>query len=201
MDVIQENHKRYSERKALYKSYGYGIDEERVFIVDKAQPLHGDILEAGTGKGHFTLALAKQGYRFTTFDISEEEQRLAKFNLKYFGLEKQVNFKIENAEYLNFKNAGFDIIFSANMLHHLVNPYKVIDEFIRVLSFEGKIVLSDFTREGFEIVDKIHAIEGRVHEVNKTTLCDIENYLLNKEFRIQKSRSRFQEVLIAYHKI
>jgi len=196
-----ENHKLYLERKALYKSFGFDIDKERDFIIEKAQPVYGDILEAGTGKGHFALSLARAGYDFTTFDISETEQAFAKLNLRYFGLEKKVIFRIENGENLSFEDKSFDVIFAVNILHHLINPYKVIDEFIRVLSFEGKIVISDFTREGLEMLDKIHALEGRVHEVSKTMLSDIEIYLLKKGFGIKEHKSRFQEVLIAYRRI
>jgi len=200
-EELLANHKRYLERKALYSSLGYDIDKERAFILDKAQPLYGDILEAGTGKGHFALELAKAGYCFTTFDISESEQAFAKLNLKYFGLETKAVFYIENGENLSFKDKSFDIIFVVNILHHLINPYKVIDEFIRVLSFEGKIIISDFTKEGLEIVDKIHALEGKIHEVSKTTLSDIESYLVNKGFRTKQHKSKFQEVLIAYIQI
>lgn len=194
-----ENHQRYLERKALYKSYGCDVDKEREFIIAKAQPLYGDILEAGTGKGHFALSLAKQGYRFTTFDISEEEQNFAKLTLKYFGLENLVDFRIEDGERLSFEDKIFDMVFSVNTLHHLVNPHKVIDELIRVLSFEGRIILSDFTLEGFRLMDKIHKSEGNIHQVSKTTLTDIEKYLFNKGFKIQKANSQFQEVLVAYH--
>jgi len=67
---VLENHKRYLERKALYSSLGYNVDRERTFILEKARPLYGNILEAGTGKGHFALELARAGYKFTTFDIS-----------------------------------------------------------------------------------------------------------------------------------
>jgi ubiquinone/menaquinone biosynthesis C-methylase UbiE len=172
-EAVIENHKRYLERKSLYKNFGYDIDKERAFTIEKAQPIYGKILEAGTGKGHFALALAKEGYKFTAFDISEEEQGFAKLNLKYFGLVHLVDFCIENGEHLRFKNKNFDVIFSVNTIHHLLNPYKVIDELIRVLSFKGKLVLSDFTKEGLEIMDKIHASEGRVHEVSKATLFDI----------------------------
>jgi hypothetical protein len=83
----------------------------------------------------------------------------------------------------------------------LVNPYKVLDELIRLLSFEGKLVLSDFTKEGMALMDKIHASEGNKHEVCKTTLSDIEKYLLTKDFRIGKASSKLQEVLIAYHQL
>jgi len=195
--AVIENHRKYLERKALYKSFGYDIDKERAFIIEQAQPIYGAILEAGTGKGHFALALAKQGYKFTTFDISEEEQGFAKLNLKYFGLDRLVDFRIENGEYLSFKDKSFDIIFSVNTLHHFTNPYKVMDEFIRVLSLGGKIVLSDFTKEGLLIMDKIHAAEGKEHEVSKTTLSDMNKYLTGKGFRTERRRNNFQEVLIA----
>lgn len=200
-EELLTNHKRYLERKALYSSLGYDIDKERAFILKKAQPLYGDILEAGTGKGHFALALAKEGYRFTTFDISETEQAFARMNLRYFGLDKQVDFRIENGESLSFPDKSFDIIFSVNTLHHLTNPYGVINELLRILSFEGKLILGDFSREGLALMDKIHAGEGGKHEVSAVTLTDIERYLIEKGFKISKATSKFQEVLIAYHQL
>lgn len=196
---VLENHKRYLERKALYKSFGCDIDKERAFIIEKAQPLYGDILEVGTGKGHFALALAKEGYRFTSVDISEEEQKFAKLNLRYFGLEKSVDFRIENAEHLSFKDKSFNVIFAINTLHHLINPFTVIDDLIRIVTFEGKIILSDFTKEGLDLIDKIHQSEGRKHEVSKITLADIKRYLEDKGFMMTKASSKFQEVLIACH--
>jgi len=195
--AVIENHKKYLERKSLYKSFGYDVDKERAFIIEKARPFHGKILEAGTGKGHFAFALAKEGYKFTTFDISEEEQKFAKLNLKFFGLDHLADFRIENGEQLSFKDKSYDVVFSVNTIHHLLNPYQVIDELIRVLSFEGKLVLSDFTKDGLKVMDKIHASEGNKHEVSKITLLDIEQYLITKGFRISKVNSRFQEVLIA----
>jgi len=200
-DELLANHKRYLERKALYSSLGYDVDKERAFILEKAQPLYGGILEAGTGKGHFALELAKAGYSFTTFDISETEQAFAKLNLRYFGLDKQVDFCIENGESLSFQDKSFDVIFSVNTLHHLTNPYTVIAEFLRMLSFEGKLVLSDFTKKGLRLMDKIHASEGNKHEAGKTTLADVERYLAEKGFRVVKASSTFQEVLIAYHQL
>lgn len=198
---ILENHQRYLERKALYASFGCDVDKEREFIIKKSQPLYGDILEAGTGKGYFALSLAKQGYCFTTFDISVQEQNFAKLTLKYFGLDNLATFRVENGEHLSFENGMFDIIFFINTLHHLVNPYKVVDELIRVLSFEGKFILSDFTLEGFRLMDAMHKKEGNIHKVSTITIMDIEKYLTGKGFKIEKHKSEFQEVLIAYHQL
>ena len=194
---VIENHKKYSERKALYKSLGYDVDKERDFILQQAKPVYGKILEAGTGKGHFTLALAKAGYKFVTFDISADEQRFAKLNIAYFGFQKQVDFRIENGEHTSFSEGSFDTVFSINVLHHLRNPYQVLDELIRLLSQNGKLILADFTKEGFKIMDKIHALEGNKHEVGKIKLIDAQAYLREKCFLVRSIQSMYQHVLIA----
>jgi len=194
---VIENHKKYLERKALYKSLGYDVDKERGFILEQAKPVYGRILEAGTGKGHFALALAKAGYSFVTFDISPEEQRFAKLNIAHFGFQKQVDFKIENGERTSFADGSFDTVFSVNVLHHLRNPYQVIDDLIRLISSRGKLILADFTEEGFKVMDKIHGLEGNVHEVGKVGLADAESYLTKKIFSVKKSKSVYQCVLVA----
>jgi len=195
--AISKNHKAYLQRKSLYKSFGYDVDREREIIVKKAGVFYGKILEAGTGKGYFALALAKKGYKLTSFDISKQEQVCARLNLKYFGLDKQVKLRIENGENLSFSNNSFDVIFSVNALHHLAHPYRVVDELIRVLSLSGKIILSDFPAKGFKMMDKIHKLEGKKHETGKAKLKDINRYLRDGGFSVKSGKSEYQEILIA----
>jgi len=194
---VVENHKKYLKRKALYKSFGYDVAKEGGFILKQGELLYGKILEAGTGKGHFALALAKAGYSFVTFDISAQEQRFAKLNIAQFGFEKQVDFRIENGERTSFSDGSFDVIFSVNVLHHLRNAYQVIDELIRILSPKGKVILDDFTEGGFKVMDKIHGLEGNTHEVGQVSLPDAEAYLIKKGFSVMKAQSVYQCVLVA----
>ena len=194
---ILDNHKRYLERVALFKSYGYDVEKERNFIVEQAKPLHGRILEAGTGKGYFALALAQEGHPFVTFDISAEEQRFARLNLAYFGFENLADFRIENAECTSFPDCSFDMIFSVNVLHHLCKPYQVVEELIRILSPDGKLLIADFTEHGFKIIDRIHALEGNTHEVGEIFLSDVESFLIKKGFSVTKTKSMIQDVLVA----
>ncbi len=194
---IKENHKRYLERNALFKKYGYDVDREREFILAAAKPITGKVLEAGTGKGHFSLALARAGHTFTTFDVAPDEQRFAKLNIAYFGFEKQVDFRIADAEHTGFTNQAFDVIISVNVLHHLERPYKVLDEFMRILSVRGKIVIADFTAAGFAIVDKIHADEGHVHMNGKMTIDQAASYFMIKGFSVKRTASAHEAVLIA----
>lgn len=194
---ITDNYCRYLERQALYKSFGYGVEKERDFILAAAAPIRGRIIEAGTGKGHFALALAKAGHSFVSFDISAQEQYFAGLLLEYFGLRERADLRIENGERTSFPAGAFDTVFSVNVLHHLSNPYLVIDELIRLVSPGGRLVLADFTPEGFKVMDKIHSLEGNVHETGKVGMAEAETYLVNMEFSIGKVSSVYQTVLVA----
>ena len=197
-EKVVENHKKYLERIDFFKSFGYDIWKERDFILEKSLPLDGMILEAGTGKGHFAIALAQKGYHFTCVDISEEEQKYAKMNVEYFGLQEHIDFKIANAEQLNFEDRSFDAVFAINMAHHLSNPYKVVDEFARVVKRTGKIVVSDFSRKGLDLVSKVHKSEGRVHPEGGAAIDGISAYLVEKGFKTENYKTVFQETVIAY---
>ncbi len=191
------NYQRLCEWKEYRLRFGYDIDAECDFILTRAKSLDGTILEAGTGKGHFTVALARQGYAFTTFDISPEEQHFARLNVRYWRLEHLVHFLIEDGEHLSFADASFDVVVSVNVLHHLENPWQVMKEIVRVLSPTGKIVLSDFTEEGFALIQKIHAGEGKQHPRGTVTMRAVGAFLQKAGFALKTTCSRHQDVLLA----
>lgn len=193
---ILENHKKYLERIEFYRSFGYDLEKERDFILDKSLPISGDILEIGTGKGHFALALAKRGFVFTSIDISEEEQRVARLNIQYYGFEDRVVFKIEDARVLSFPDRSFDLIFSINVFHHLKEPEAALGEMARLLRPSGKIVLSDFNAKGLEIINACHTSEGKVHDHFKHDLDDARDYFIKKKFDVEEFQSKVQRVVI-----
>jgi len=194
---VLENHEKLVERERLYLKYGYDYEKERTRILEKAGTFSGKILEAGTGKGYFAITLARKECRFTSFDISREEQEIARLNLKYHGLDHLACLRVENGEKLSFKNKSFATIFSVNTLHHLASPFQVIDELIRVLSLKGKLVLSDFNEKGFAIMDAIHAAEGRIHERGTCGIAGVVPYLEAREFKVKKSETDAQSILVA----
>jgi hypothetical protein len=57
--------------------------------------------------------------------------------------------------------------------------------------------LSDFNNKGFAILDKIHAHEGRRHEVGIGTMNEIKAKLIECGFRLKEYRSEIQDVLVA----
>jgi ubiquinone/menaquinone biosynthesis C-methylase UbiE len=194
---VLENHKKYLERVSFYRSKGYDLEKERDFILDKSLPISGEILEIGTGKGHFALALARRGYDFTSIDISVQEQEIAMLNLRYFGLEKQVVLKVENAASMSFPGQSFNAIFSINVFHHLETPQAVLGEITRLLHNGGKVVLSDFSDKGLEIINACHTAEGRTHDYFKHCINEAKEYFIMKGFRTSEYQSQVQKVLIA----
>jgi len=198
-DQVEDLQAAYRQRVEKYRYFGCDIEGERRFIIEKAYPISGRMLEIGTGKGYLTLALAKRKFCFVSVDISAEEQKIARLALESLGLEKNVDFQVADAEKLNFKNKSFDVIISANVIHHFLNPYAVVDELMRLVSLTGKVVLSDFTEQGFMLVDKIHQQEGKRHSVGNVGLQQIIEYLSDKKYFVDKFQNKFQEGIIICH--
>ena len=66
-------------------------------------------------------------------------------------------------------------------------------------STNGKIILSDFNEEGFEMMDNIHSGKGGRHEAGKVTLDEISDYLENKGFGIRKHQREIQDIVVAHY--
>ena len=110
----------------------------------------------GTGKGYFTEVLAEEGFSVASIDLSIEDQQIARLNMEYGALTDRVEFYIMDAERMSFSDKQFDTVVSVNVVHHLQRPFCVLDEMIRVLQPFGKIVLADFTQEGFRLILGAH---------------------------------------------
>ncbi|MDB4303773.1 class I SAM-dependent methyltransferase [Desulfosarcina sp.] len=156
----QESYKEYRQRQDFYQSFGVKGDEAYKFIIDHAELYNGTVLEIGTGKGYFTLELARCGLTVMSIDILEESQQKAEALLRYFSLSEDVSFQLEDATRLSFSPHFFDAVVSVYALHHMTHPEDCLKEMIRVVKPSGKIIISDFNENGFLLVDKIHKARG-----------------------------------------
>jgi ubiquinone/menaquinone biosynthesis C-methylase UbiE len=189
---------RYLARQVAYKKSGCDPQGESWFVIEKALPLDGAILEVGSGQGYFARNLAERGYHLTGVDPCADDIAIARWNLERAGVSSMVDLKVAGGERLPFSDHVFDVIFSVKVLHHLQSPFKVIDEMLRVVSPAGKIVISDFSEDGFSLVEKIHQMEGETHPRLGVPLFDVKKYLLGKDCAVEHERTRWQETLIAY---
>lgn len=192
---IEENKKKFLERVSLYRSYGYDQVKSREFFVQKASPIKGDILEIGTGKGYLTTLLAKKAENIITVDISKEEQHLAALNAAAEGILDRIIFNICDAAKLPYSDNRFDLVISANAFHHFENSFAVLQEMIRVC--KKKLVITDFNKEGFEIIRKIHRDEGREHEEQHGDFGIVGVYLKEHGFSVKRFEEYCQVVYVA----
>lgn len=190
---------RYFARQIVYKKHGCDPQGESWFILERSLPLEGRILEVGSGQGYFAMGLAERGFRIVGVDPCADDIAIARWNLEQRDLASLVELQVANGDSLPFPEHSFEVIFSVKVFHHLISPFKVVDEMIRVLASGGKIVISDFSEEGFSLVERIHReIEGKPHPRSGVALVEVKKYFVDKGLGVQHERTRFQETLIAY---
>lgn len=196
----RDSHSCLVARNAIYRRYGYDVHRSISFVLSKALPLSGHVLEIGTGKGRFLAALLQDAPRVTTVDLNPTEQRVARSNTAYEKPPGRVTFRIADAGHLPWKAGTFEAVVSMNALHHIRNLYRVVHEAIRVVRPSGKIVLADFNRNGFSAMDKIHRQEGRVHDRVRYRIRDLVAQFTARGWAAVVSSGDCQNVLVAVRK-
>ncbi len=161
--VMRASRARLEERDAVFRAHGYDPARAAAFILDQALPLPGRLLEIGTGQGRFLAALLARVPRVTTVDIDPDEQHRARLNVAAAHPPGRARYVIADAARLPWPDRSFHGVISVNALHHFGEISRVVDEILRVVKKDGKIVLADLNARGLSILAAIHAGEGRVH--------------------------------------
>jgi ubiquinone/menaquinone biosynthesis C-methylase UbiE len=157
-------------RTAYYASLGYDRLAAASFILDEAGPLDGPVLDVGTGMGITARALAARGLDVVTVDTNAHDQEVAAFLTDRAELSARIRFMVTSAAALPFPDGHFGAAVAVDVLHHLEGGRPALAELARVVRPGGTVVLADFSREGFEMVARVHESEGRVHPEGPVTM-------------------------------
>ena len=87
------------------------------FLESRADGKH--ILEYGCGQGSHSMFLAHRGALVTGIDISEVAIEQSRQSARSEQLDEETNFRVMNAESLEFDDDTFDLICGTAILHHL----------------------------------------------------------------------------------
>ena len=161
---LDESREYRKMRNDQFRDHGIGRDGMTVFIVDTVEPLPGRVLDIGTGKGFMAVELARRGADVTTVDMSEKELKAAWLHAVDTGVADRIEFHLANGGDLPFEEGSFEVVTMINVLHHLDNADAVLLEIARVLIPGGRLIISDYTDRGFDILEEIHRTEGRCHD-------------------------------------
>lgn len=121
------------------------------------------LLDVGCGAGLLTNALALEGHSVTGIDLSEK-------SLKIAGLRdetKKVRYQSANAYALPFPDASFDVVCAMDILEHVENPNKLIQEASRVLKKDGIFFFHTFNRNPLSYIVIIKGVDWCVQNAPK----------------------------------
>lgn len=99
------------------------------------------VLEIGCGEGILAVFMAKKGLKVTALDISKPNLESAKNFAEKNGVREKIEFVEGDAENLPFESNSFEVVIADNVLEHLPNFYKGLEEIKRVMKKRAIIVL------------------------------------------------------------
>jgi sterol 24-C-methyltransferase len=105
------------------------------------------VLDAGCGVGEVSDHLAREyGLIVTGIDILDFNIQEAEKRAKRLGLEQKVSFKEMSYAELDFPDETFDGVFTMETLVHATDAEGVLQQFKRVLTKGGRLVLFEYSR-------------------------------------------------------
>ena len=140
---------------------------ENRFIMRNLGDIKGKrVLDLGCGAGESSVYFAMKGAECTSTDSSPDMVNVA------LELAKRYNVKIEghvmNAMELDFPDESFDVVYAANLLHH-VDPETTLREMHRVLRPRGKACFWDPLRHN-PLINIYRSIAKEVRTEDETPL-------------------------------
>ncbi len=121
------------------------------------------ILDIGCGAGLLTNALALEGHAVSGIDLSEESLKIARNK----DLTQKVRYEVANAYELPFPDASFDVVCAMDILEHVENPNKLIQEASRVLKKNGLFFFHTFNRNPLSYIVIIKGVDWCVQNAPK----------------------------------
>jgi len=105
------------------------------------------VLEIGCGLGTDGAQFAKAGACYTGIDLTEAAIDLARKRFEISGLPGE--FRVADAEHLDFADDSFDLVYSHGVLHHTPDTARAVQEIHRVLKPGGRAIVMLYHRGSY----------------------------------------------------
>jgi SAM-dependent methyltransferase len=105
------------------------------------------VLEIGCGLGTDGARFARAGAVYTGVDLTEAAVSLARRRFELEGLAGE--FRVADAERLEFADGSFDLVYSHGVLHHTPDVPAAVREVHRVLAPGGRAVVMLYHRDSY----------------------------------------------------
>lgn len=105
------------------------------------------VLEIGCGLGTDGAQFARAGADYTGVDLTDAAIELARKQFELFGLKGE--FRVADAENLEFPNESFDVVYSHGVLHHTPDINAAVQEIHRILRPGGRAIVMLYHRGSY----------------------------------------------------
>lgn len=139
--------------KATWSAGDYGLiarglaESAEAFLADQGIGPGERVLDVACGSGQLALPAARAGARVTGLDITEAWIEQGRAQAEAEGLD--IAFDVADAEDMPYPDASFDVTMSLIGAMFAPRPERVTAELLRVTRPGGRIVLGNWTPEGF----------------------------------------------------
>jgi ubiquinone/menaquinone biosynthesis C-methylase UbiE len=153
------NNEYYTEEERASEAYLAEIEERRYLwhyhlrdLFTRLEGSHGRLLEVGSGIGVDSIQLARCGFDVTAVDLTESAIEVARDSARRRGV--SIDFRVGNAEDLDFADGSFDAVYSFGVLHHTPDIERAVAEVHRVMKPGGKAYVMLYHR--WSLVNLVH---------------------------------------------
>jgi ubiquinone/menaquinone biosynthesis C-methylase UbiE len=124
----------------------------RVFVADFLSFCSGagTVLDVGAGTAQIPIELCRHHptLRVVAIDLAEHMLRVGEDNVQRVGLAERIALKCCDAKRLPWPNALFAAVISNSIVHHIPEPFAVLEEMVRVILPGGALFVRDLLRPG-----------------------------------------------------
>ncbi len=139
-----------------------------------------NILEIGSGQGFNTSFLSRKN-QVVGIDMSKEDVRISKKRYPHG------TFIVMNAENMSFKDNSFDSVYAMDILEHVDNLGKVINEVHRVLKPCGTFIVNiPYHKSEYWLLKIRPTFHKEIHHVRIFEETQLEDMLKKKKFTLLK---------------
>jgi ubiquinone/menaquinone biosynthesis C-methylase UbiE len=131
----------------LVEEHRYGKEWHIPAAAGFAQTRDLAVLEVGCGLGTDGAQFARAGAEYTGIDLTEAAVDLARKRFAVSGL--RGDFRVSDAEKLDFADESFDLVYSHGVLHHTPDIDAAVSEIYRVLKPGGRAMVMLYHRGSY----------------------------------------------------
>ncbi len=157
------------------------------------------ILDLGCGDGYLSYLMAKEKHQVTAFDLSQN--RLEKF--KDLAQEYGIEQKIGDVKNTGLPDDTYDFIICSEVLEHIAEYEKVLQEAFRILKPDGQFIVSVPHDEPRKIITCPHCLKQfyRNGHINRFTRQNLQESLKEHHFDVLKINAIRSKILnqFQYH--